>query len=100
MSREEVFERESDLTKIVEQEGAKFIVNEIVILFRDETTINDLFGVADLVNGRLTGFLPGLGVAKIEVLAENIQELNDLINRIKNSGNLFIEDVLPNILIL
>lgn len=100
LSRENSFEKESDLTKIIEEEGAKFIVNEIIILFDDGATIEDLLNVANFANGRATGFIPDLGMGKIEVSTRTPEELNSLINSIRNSGIPLIDDVLPNALIL
>lgn len=100
LSREEVFEKESDSEKIVEDEGIKFVVNEMVIIFKSGATISDLLAVADFVNGHATGFLPDLEIGKIEVPAETITELNNLIDSIKNSENPLIDKIVPNALIL
>jgi len=100
LSRGESFEKESDITKVVEDEGIRLIVNEIIILFKEGAILEDLLAVANLVDGRATGFLPDLEMGKIEVPAETIEELNDLINLIKDSSNPLIDDALPNSLIL
>src|SRR3989338_1624203 len=100
LSREEVFEKESDFTKIVESDGVKFIMNEMVIIFKGSIKVNELFDVASSVNGKATGFLPDLEIGKIEVSTRTIEELDELINEIKNSNNPLIDEVLPNALIL
>ena len=100
LSREKEFEKESDPTKIVEDGGIKFVVNEIVILFKEGATINDLLVIADFVGGQATGFLPDLEMGKIEVSTQTVEELNNLIDLIRSSGNPLIEEILPNALIL
>ena len=70
--------------QIIEEEGIKFIVNEIIILFEDGATIEDLLNVANFANGRATGFIPDLGMGKIEVSTQTMEELNGLMDLIKN----------------
>lgn len=54
LSRQDFFSKESDPGKVVEDQGLKFVVNEIVVLFRDEATQADAQEVAGLVNGKIT----------------------------------------------
>ena len=97
LSREESFEKESDPGKVVEGEGGvKFVVNEIIILFKDEATLNDAQEIAQLVNGVVAGFVPNPSIYKIRVLAETIFELDNFISMIKNSGKPAIIEVVPN----
>ncbi|KKU94024.1 MAG: hypothetical protein UY26_C0003G0174 [Candidatus Jorgensenbacteria bacterium GW2011_GWA1_48_13] len=100
LGRENAFEKESDPEKVVEDQGVKFIVNEIVVLFGEGAAAGDLLTVADLVQGQATGFLPDLGIGKIEVTTQTVDELNSLIDLIKSSNNPLIEEVIPNALIL
>lgn len=99
LSREEDFEKESDLTKIISDNEVKFIVNEILILLKDGANMNDLIMVSDAVRGRVTGFLFNSLIGKIEVSSQTIEELNSIIDQIKSADNPLIEEVLPNALL-
>lgn len=85
LSKEESFEKESDETGIVESGGARFLVNEIIVLFDDSATFSDAQSVVDFVGGRITGFIPSPQVYKIEVRAETIDELDELIQDLIDS---------------
>lgn len=96
LSRQNVFVKESDPTKIVESQGVKLIVNEIIILMTDSATLNDMQLIAGTIMGRVIGFLPILNMTKIEVAAANITDLNRLINQLKALNSPFVTDVFPN----
>lgn len=97
LSREDVFEEESDPEKVVEDEGIRFIVNEIVILLQDEATLADVEAIAELINGKITGFVPEPVISKIEVRTSTVLELNEAIDIIKNSSNPLIIEVVQNL---
>ena len=97
MSRQDFFSKESDSTKIVEDQEIKFIVNEILVLFKDEATQADAQQVANLINGRIIGFIPTPKVFKFEVLTLTPQELLNKIQIIKNSNNPLIVEVVQNL---
>lgn len=98
ISKEDDFEKESDPTKIVEDQGAKFIVNEIIILLKNEATQIDAQQIVDLVNGRIIGFIPTPPILKIEVQTATPQELLDKIQIIKNSNNPLILEIIQNLI--
>ena len=97
LSRQDFFSKESDSTKIVEDQEIKFIVNEILVLFKDEATQADAQQVANLINGRIIGFIPTPKVFKFEVLTLTPQELLNKIQIIKNSNNPLIVEVVQNL---
>ena len=97
LSREDVFSKESDSEKVVEDQEIKFIVNEIVVLFQDEATQADAQQVADLVNGRITGFIPDPPTYKIELITSTVEEIQNVIQTIKDSNNPLIVDVVQNL---
>ncbi|MEK7146829.1 MAG: hypothetical protein AAB772_01080, partial [Patescibacteria group bacterium] len=99
LSRNDDFEKESDLTKIIEEQEAKIIVNEIIIFFKDGASVVNLLEIANSIGARPTGFLEKLFMGKLEVEAMTFNELENIINQIKNLNNPFIEEVLPNALI-
>ena len=96
VSREETFVKESDPAKVVEEQGIKFVVNEIVVLFADNATFADVQAVAELVSGTITGFIPNPPTYKIEVRVSDATELNSLITSIKNSSNSLVIEAVPN----
>jgi len=98
LSREESFEKESDMTKIITVNDTKLILNEAVIIQAVGTTLNSLRRIAGSVNGIVTGFIPNLGMGKIEVSVQTIDDLDRIIDQIKNSGDSSVEDTLYNIL--
>lgn len=96
LSRQDFFSKESNPAKVAEDQGIKFIVNEILILFKDEATQVDAQRVADLVNGRITGFIPTPKIFKVEVLTQTLRELNNKFQIIKDSNNLLIISIARN----
>ncbi len=97
IARQDFFSKESDPTKIVEDQGVKFIVNEILVLFKDEIASLDVQQVADLVDGRITGFIPVPKIFKIEIATQTVEELNSKIQAIKNSNNPLVVEVVQNL---
>ena len=96
LSREEVFEKESDPTKIVEEQGIKFIGNELIILFVDSVTFANALQVADLVNGKITGFDPNPPTYKIVLPSSNASDMNEAIQKIIDMNDPLIIEVIPN----
>lgn len=97
ISREEVFEKESDPAKVVEDQGLKFIVNEIIVLFEDTASQSDIQQVVDVVDGVITGFVSAPKIVKIEVQTSTAQELNNKIQAIKNLNSPLIIEVVQNL---
>lgn len=97
LSREDFFSKESDPEKVVEDQGIKFIVNEIVVLLKDEAMQVDAQKVADLVEGRITGFVPTPKVFKIEVQVVTAQELLSKIQVIKDSNDPLAVEAVQNL---
>ncbi|MBI2451250.1 MAG: hypothetical protein HYV52_02865 [Parcubacteria group bacterium] len=98
VSKEDSFEKESDPTKVVEDQGVKFIGNEILILFKNEATQSAIQQVVNLINGKVVGFIPNPLIVKIEVQTITLQDLNDKIQLIKNLNNPLIVGVMQNLL--
>jgi len=99
LSREELFEKESDLTKVVEDEqGVLFVGNELVVEFVDTTTFSDAQAVAELVNGTITGFDPNPPAYKIELPTDTVDGMVDAFQTIIASNNPLIIEVFPNVI--
>lgn len=97
VSREVIFSKDTDPNKIITVEGETFSVNEMVVVLRDNTKFSDAQGIANLVNGRIIGFIPELQIYKIEVLTSTAGELSDLINMLENQQNPLILFVIKNL---
>jgi hypothetical protein len=98
-SRDETFEKESDPTKIVtDSDGAKFFVNEIIVLFADEATNADMESIASAVSGNIIGIVTVPKIAKIEIPTATIQELCNKIQQIKNMNNPLVIDAGENVI--
>jgi hypothetical protein len=88
LSRSESFAFESDPTKIVEVDGAKFIGNEVLIGLTIDGQFADAQMAANAVGGRVVGFdpnpplyqilLPTATVAGVESALRAITDLNNL----------------------
>lgn len=98
VSREMNFEKESDLTRIVTDNGIKFIANEIVIVFSDEITITDIQNIIELVSGNIIGFAPNPPIYKIELITNTANDLNNAVQAIKNLNNPHVLEVMPNLI--
>jgi hypothetical protein len=96
VSRNEMFEKESDISKLVEAGGVKYISNEVIILMSDTATFDDMLPIAKSVNGKIVGFLDILKMVKIEIPATTYAELNRAISSIGAMNSPFVEGVLPN----
>ncbi len=96
LSRKEFFSKDADVNKIVEDQGAKFIVNEVIIRISANATLNDIQEIISLVNGHIIGFLETLQLVKVEIPATTISELNQAINALKALNSPFIQDVMLN----
>lgn len=97
LSREEVFSKETDITKIITVEGEKFPVNEIIVVMKDDATFADAQAIADSVKGRIIGFIPVPPIYKIEVSVATALELDNLINQLLAKQNPLILFVTKNI---
>jgi len=98
VSRKEFFEKESDSAKIVEDQiGLRFIANEIIVLLDENSTNADAEAVAASIGGRITGFIPIPTIYKIEVETTTAEELNAIVDQLRNSGNPLILEVTQNL---
>ena len=99
LSKRTDFAKESDISKIVQdQDGNRFISNEIIILFKDGSSFADALAVANSVQGNITGFVPFPVIYKIEAKTTSAIELKSLIDLIKTSDNPLILEVVPNLI--
>ncbi|MFA5830702.1 MAG: hypothetical protein WC878_02625 [Candidatus Paceibacterota bacterium] len=96
VSKEETFERESDPTKIVEDNGEKFSGNELIVLFADSASFSDALSVAKSVNGTLSGFVPNPPTYKILLQTSDAVSVRNAVTVIINANNPLIEEVIPN----
>jgi len=98
LSREEFFEKESDPAKVVEDQGVRFLVNEIIILLSDNATINNAQEIANLVNAKIDGFVPNPPTYKLNVSANTPAQLFALVQQIKDAGNPLLIEAIPNLI--
>ena len=94
----EPFEIESDPEKIIEDEGVRFIANEIVVLLEDGATLKDAINVAGLVNGIITGFDPNPPAYKIEIPTNDTTGMKTAIQTIIDLNNPLIVEAIPNLI--
>lgn len=99
MSNRLSISKESDPTKVVENQGVRLIKDEIVLILRSGATLGDVLMAANSVGGRITGFLPNLEMAKIEVIVANTDDLKNKISLIKSLNLPSIIDAMPNALL-
>lgn len=93
-SREAIFNKSSDPTKLItDTDNTKYFTNEILVTLSDQATFSDTQAIANLVGGRIIGFMESANTYQIEVSASTAQELTAKIQTIRNSGNPFIERV-------
>ena len=87
-----------DPAKIVTSEGIRFMVNEIIILLKDEVKLTDAVEIASSVDGIITGFIPQPQIYKIEVTTNTLAELDDKIDFIKNQFTSLVIDAVRNLI--
>ena len=94
LSRQEVFAKESDPAKVItDTDGSRFVVDEIMVNFVDIATLSDAQVVANLVGGKIVGFVQSANAYQIEVATNTAQELETKIQTIRQLNNLLIEGV-------
>jgi len=96
LGKEEFLVKDGDSEKIVEDQGLKFIVNEIIILFAEEATSIDVQNTVFPFGGSIIGIIPQPKIYKIEVQTTTVSELNNIIFQLRNSGNPLIIAVTQN----
>lgn len=100
LSRQDFFSKESDPAKvIIDQDGSQFLVNEIVVNFTNFATFSDAQNIANLVNGRIIGFVESLNAYQIEIFIATSQELETKIQTIRQSNNPLVEGVFRNYIV-
>lgn len=97
VSRELTFNKESNPDKIVTTvEGEQFPVNEIILVFKEESTPLDVQNAINPINGRVTGFIPTPQIYKIEIPVQTPVELDAVITVISEQRNPLILFVTKN----
>jgi hypothetical protein len=90
------FSTDPDPDKIINDEGAIYPVNEIVITLPDGVSLDVALEIANSVGGVISGFAPSSNLYKIRVPTNNKEELTNLIETLRNDSR--IENVLRNYL--
>src|SRR3989338_2219833 len=98
LSREEIFEKESDPTKLIAVDGVEFMANEIILLLTSASDISEAAEVAKFVGGSVTGSVSSIGLYKIEVNTNTATELQDVIGSIESASFSFVLSVSENAL--
>ena len=97
VSREETVIKESIFEEaILEEDGSRFFVNELIINLKDEATFLDAQNIADQIDGRIVGFIKTTNVYQIEVSVNTPEELETKIQFIRHLNNPLIEVVFRN----
>ena len=97
VSREETVIKESIFEEaILEEDGSRFFVNELIINLKDEATFLDAQNIADQIDGRIVGFIKTTNVYQIEVSVNTPEELETKIQFIRQLNNPLIEGVFRN----
>ncbi|MEX2053112.1 MAG: hypothetical protein WD898_02715 [Candidatus Paceibacterota bacterium] len=97
LSRNNAFVKDSDPAKIVvDQDGSRFLVNEILIDLNAIATELDAQDIAVIVGGRLIGFVESSNTYQVELLANTAEELETMIQTIRTLPNSVIEGAFRN----
>ncbi len=97
VSRKEGFIQENVFEEaILEEDGSRFFVNELILNLKDEATFLDAQNIADQIDGRIVGFIKTTNVYQIEVLVNTPEELETKIQFIRQLNNPLIEGVFRN----
>jgi hypothetical protein len=100
LGRNETFIKKSDIRKVfTNNDGGRFPINEIVVNFSADATIEDVMILAQLITGRITAFVPSANVYKFEVSATTVTQLDQVVNQIKSLHDPKIEGVVKNYLL-
>lgn len=97
LSSDEAFIKDTDLNKIVTVNGEKFVVNEIIMVMQEGTEFLDVLEIIEPVQGIITGFVPEPQIYKIEVSANTAEELDSVINIIKDQQSPLILHIIKNL---
>jgi len=98
-SRDAVFAKESDASKVIESGGAEFLSNEIIILMTDDATYTDAQRIADSVRGVIAGYIAPPQIYKIEVQTNTVVALDALINQINTAGDPHVQGATRNFIL-
>jgi len=94
VSKDEVFSKSPNPDKIItDTDNTKYVVNELLITLTDFAAFSDAQSAANLVGGRIVGFMESANTYQIEVSVSTSQELTEKIQTLRNSGSSFIEGV-------
>ena len=100
LSRAELFVKESDPKKvIIDQDNSRFLVNEIMVNFTDVATLLDAQNIANLVDGRIIGFIKSVNAYQIEVITDTPEELETKIQLVRQLSHPLVEGVFRNYLL-
>jgi hypothetical protein len=95
-SRRENISKDSNKDKVVGNPGERFVVNEVVLRISETATMGDIKPIAEMVNGKIIGYMELLRMVKIEIPSSNVSELNRSVAKLKALNSPFIQDVMIN----
>lgn len=98
LSKKEAFAKPSDPANIVVDQGTAFIGNELIVLVTDNASLWDVQQLAELVSGKVTGFVPNPPIYKIELPTNTAEETNVALQVIKDLSNPLVIEVVPNLI--
>jgi hypothetical protein len=84
VSRNESFAKESDPAKVVEQDGVKFIGNEVLLGLTDDGLFLDAQEAAQAVGGRVVGFDPNPPLYQILLPTSSVEGIETALQTITN----------------
>jgi hypothetical protein len=98
LSRDEDFLKDIDPSKIIEEQGIKYVVNEILILMSDGATSSDVKEILGVIGGTIVGVVDDLGIIKVQIPTSTVLSQQQTITMLKNLNSPFIAEVIPNFL--
>jgi len=97
VSKEEYFSKDSKNVKIITEPGdIRYVSNQIMLDLIDEATFTDAQNIANIVGGKIVGFVSSVNGYQIEVTANTSQELSTKIQTLRQSNNLMVEGIFRN----
>ena len=90
------FSSPSDPDKIINDEGAVYPINEIIINLTDEASNEDAQEISNSIGGTIVGFVPSIKLLQVKVSATSKEDLQELADELSNNNNSLIEGVFYN----
>lgn len=80
-------------------DGARFVVNQIILQLTPNGTLDDANAIANTINGKIVGIIPSINLYQISVQTAMARELDILIQQLVSQQNPKIKNVSKNIIL-